>query len=291
MRLHSSLADFSLAELFLFIAQGRKTCRLIVCNLSSAHASTTRSRYYSIWFRHGCVVAASNCLNGQGLLRKIKLRKWLHPQLLDQFCTQQSQTPLGLRLKASGLLDTEHLNLLFASQLKHIQEMFEFRSGVFKLDKNLSAPTTEMTGLTLEAIEAALMALRSLKNWQTLADVLPDPNSAICTLSDNQPHVHLKDLERQILTFANSRMSLNNIATIINQPTTSLQQATFRLIIAGLVEEVYLMTPQPPLNHHPIDLNLLDCSHLAHQPSPSLELGNLSDSLFNNAVGYLKRKL
>jgi hypothetical protein len=86
-------------------------------------------------------------------------------------------------------------------------------------------------------------------------------------------------------------MSLNNIATIINQPTTSLQQATFRLIIAGLVEEVYLMTPQPPLNHHPIDLNLLDCSHLAHQPSPSLELGNLSDSLFNNAVGYLKRKL
>ncbi|MCX7597110.1 MAG: DUF4388 domain-containing protein [Fischerella sp.] len=292
MSLNSSLADFSLAELFQIIDQGRRSGCLIVCNLLNYNASAGQSRYYFIWFRQGCIVAASNCLDGRGLIGQIKQRKLVQPQVIDKFCSlAPKEIPLGLHLKTAGLLDAEHLNLLFASQLQQIRKLFEIQKGVFKLDSKAPIPRKEMTGLSLRAIEVALMALRTLKNWETLADALPDVSSAICSITQNKPHVHLKTLEWQVWEFANGNVSLGAIANQLNQSTALVQQAAFRLMIAGLVEEVPLATSTLELSDYPLDVNSVNSSSLANKKTQEPEMLNISASFLHNLVGYLKSNI
>jgi hypothetical protein len=174
MSLSSSFTHFSLAELFQLIDQGRKSGCLTVCTLPDLHTPKSKSQYFYIWIRHGRVVAASNRLNGQALIDKITRRGWVQPQVIKQLCTETTVTPVGLHLKNQGILNAEQLNLLFANQLQQIRELFEIQKGVFKLDSKAILPWSEMTGLSLRAMEVALMALRVLKNWDVLADVLPN---------------------------------------------------------------------------------------------------------------------
>lgn len=65
MSLSSSFTDFSLAELFQLIDQGRKSGCLTVCTLPDLHAPQSKSQYFHIWFRQGRVVTAANRLSGQ----------------------------------------------------------------------------------------------------------------------------------------------------------------------------------------------------------------------------------
>jgi hypothetical protein len=292
MSLHSSLTDFSLAELFQIIDQGRRSGCLVVCNLSDENASAAKSRYYFIWFRQGRIVAAANCLNGQGLIGKIRQRKWVQPQVIDTFCAiAQTGTPLGLHLKTAGMLNAEQLNLLFASQLQQIRGLFEIQKGVFKLDSKAAVPGKEMTGLSVRAIEVALMALRTLKNWDTLADALPDISSTICSITQNKPHLHLKALEWQVWEFANGTISLKAMASQLNQPTALVQQAAFRLMIAGLVEEVPLSASMLELNDYPLDVNGVNSSSLANTKFAEPEMLKINTSFLQNLFGYLKSNI
>ncbi|MCP6757483.1 MAG: DUF4388 domain-containing protein [Fischerella sp. CENA71] len=292
MSLHSFLTDFSLAELFQIVDQGRKSGCLIVCNLLYDPASAGQSRYYFVWFRKGCIVAAANCLNSEGLMNQIKQRNWVKPQIIDEYYAIAPATiPFGLHLKTAGILNAEQLNLLFAHQLRQIRELFEIQKGVFRLDSKVTIPGKEMTGLSLSAIEVALMALRTLKNWDVLADALPNINSAICSITQNKPDIHLKALEWQLWEFANGTISLGAIANHLNQPTSLVQQAAFRLKIAGLIEEIPLETSIPELNDYPLDVNSVDSSILLNQKSRQSEMTILSTSFLHNLVGYLKNKV
>ncbi len=244
MSLSSSFRDFSLAELFQLVDQGRKSGCLTVCTLPSTEGVHSKTHYYYIWFREGRIVAAAHRLDGKGLVSKLTERGWLNQHSLDKLSPPVSTgKPLGLNLKTEGVLTSEQLNLLFASQLYQVRDLFEIYKGIFKLDSKAALPWNEMTGLTLGALEVALMALRALKNWQVLADVLPEPGCGVQSLT-NRPQMRLHTFERQVWERA-SGISLEVIALQMNEPTIKVQQAAFRLRLAGLVEEVPLLTAIP----------------------------------------------
>ncbi|AKG22895.1 DUF4388 domain-containing protein [Calothrix sp. 336/3] len=289
MSLSSSFADFSLAELFQLIDLGRKSGCLTVCTLPDIHVANSKAYYYYIWFCRGRLIAATHRLNGQDLVGKIHQRGWMETQLMEDFLTNQfiPDTPLGLQLKVEGLLNAEQLNLLFASQLYQIKELFEIQKGVFKLDCKASLPWREMTGLNLQAREVALMALRILKNWATFAESLPEKQSRILGIHQNHPQIRLNPLEWQLWEFANGSMNLNDIATHIQQPITVVQQAAFRLIIAGLVEEI---PPNSfPLEDYPlnVDVRKFSDSALSHQSAVGAKI-KISNLYLQNLVGFLK---
>ncbi|MBA3922343.1 MAG: DUF4388 domain-containing protein [Nostocaceae cyanobacterium] len=75
MSLSSSFRDFSLAELFQLVDQGRKSGCLTVCTLPSAEVADSKTHYYYIWFREGRIVAAAHRLDGKGLV-SITERGW-----------------------------------------------------------------------------------------------------------------------------------------------------------------------------------------------------------------------
>ena len=289
MSLSSSFTDFSLAELFLLIEQGRKSGCLSVCTLPDLHITGSKSQHYYIWFRQGRVVAAANRLNGHGLITKIAQRGWGNKEEIEKlFDGASAVTPLGLHLKTQGLLGAEQLNLLFASQLQQVRELFEIQKGVFKLETKAVVPVREMTGLSLRATEVALMALRILKNWEVLADALPDSGSAIKSITKTKPEQRLNPFEWQVWEFASGRISLFAIASRLNQPTALVQQAAFRLMLAGLVEEVPQAIFGVEIAEYPLDENLVSCSTSRTKISQEAGTMKVSSSFLQNLVGYLR---
>ncbi|MGH2413578.1 MAG: DUF4388 domain-containing protein [Brasilonema sp.] len=290
MSISSSFTDFSLAELFQLIDQGRKSGCLTVCTLPDLQTPGSKSHYYYIWFRQGCVVAAANRLNGQGLLQNVIQRGWVSQQVIEQVCTKTSlATPLGLLLKTQGILSAEQLNLLFASQLQQVRELFEIQKGVFKLDSKATLPLEEMTGLSLKTMEVALMAVRALKNWKVLAEVLPSASSGIRSLTNDKPQIHLNTLEWQVWELANGSISLSVITSQLNQPIAIVQQAAFRLILVGLVKEVSLVESTLNLKESPMPFsNSVNSSAFGFKQSKHPEMPRISTSFLENLVGFLK---
>jgi Domain of unknown function (DUF4388) len=285
MTLSSSFTDFSLAELFQLIDRGRKSGCLTVCTLPNIKILGSKSQYYYIWFRQGRVVAAANKLNHQGLIEKINQRGLVKGQNIENLCElAKGDIPLGLHLKTQGVLSAEQLNLLFASQLQQVRQLFEIQKGVFKLDSKAELPASEMTGLSLRAIEVTLMTLRILKNWAALADALPDKHSAIESIAQGKPQVHLHPLEWQVWEFANGSATLNAIASQLNQPVAIIQQVAFRLMLACLVEEVPFIPPSPLLNDYSINASLT-----ARKTEAARSL-KISNAFLQNLVGFLRSK-
>ncbi len=291
MSLSSSFTDFSLAELFQLIDQGRKSGCLTVCTLPDLHAPSSKSYYFYMWFKQGRIVAAAHQLNGQGLIYKIVQRGLAKQQVIDNLLTQTTAAiPIGLHLKTQGLLSAEQLNLLFGSQLQQIRELFEIQKGVFKLDSKAALPWQEMTGISIKATEVALMALRALKNWKVLADVLPDARSAIQSTVSNKPQIHLNAFEWQLWEFANGSVDLATIASLLNQATISVQQAAFRLMLAGLVAEIPLIKSTLKLNDGKINCSVENHISMGATKSQELETRKVSTEFLQNLVGFLRSK-
>ncbi|MEP0869927.1 DUF4388 domain-containing protein [Trichocoleus desertorum AS-A10] len=290
MTLASSLTDFSLAELFRMIDQGRKSGRLTLLIAGDAPTSQAPVCRY-IWFRQGRVIAAADRLDGQGLISQITTRGWLSQRVIERLGNLAGgETPLGLTLKTQGALQAEQLNLLFSAQMQQIWSLFGIQTGRFDLDGKATLPSTEMTGLSLPAMEVALAGLRAMKDWTTLTDVLPEANSAIQSIIPGKPQFRLNPVESQIWEFASGSVSLNAIAKQLNQPVAKVQQAAFRLMLAGLVEELPLITAGSNVKGPPIVLDPIEQFPEEPKKTETAEKSKVSNSFLQNLVGFLRSK-
>ena len=291
MSLSSSFTDFSLPELFKVIEQGKKSGCLTVCTVPQLNNPESKSQYYYIWFRQGRIIAAANRLNGQGLISKITQKGWVSDEVIEKNSVAKSNgIPLGLNLKTQGLLGSDELKILFASQVQQVREVFEIHKGVFKFDSKAREPLREMTGLSLGGTEVAVMILRTLKNWEVLAHILPDAASGIENLTRKKPQFRLNNVDMNVWELANGKASLKVIANQLHQPTTKIQQAAFRLMIADLVEEVPVSTPISDFNDSPTEFNLVNHFNSGAKKTKESPTSKVSGSFLQNLVGFLRSK-
>lgn len=274
------LSEFSLAELFNFLEQGSKTGLLTLCTLSDAPPEDHENHY--IWFNQGRIVAAANRLDQHGLAYMIGQRGWLgeHTALrVAQTCDVTK--PIGLSLKTQGLLTVEQLKLLFYTQvMRQVCTLFALKDAWFQFDGKAPLPFAEMTGLNAPATEVTLAALRVLKDWSALANKLPEPTSAVMSIIEGKPQQKLNQTEWQLWEFAKGTLSLHAIAQQLQLPLEKMQQIAFRLITAGLVEEVPLVTALPASKPEPLPIE-----------SAATEAMTVSPSFLHNLVGFLKGKV
>lgn len=287
-----SLEEFSLAELFRMIDQGQRSGRLTLFAIPG-QTSELKS-FYRLWFRQGRIVSVADQLQGQGLFNLIVDRGWLYPSELEQFCNNcPADMPLGLALKTVGVLQSDQLNLLFKSQLQRIWKLFEIQMGRFTFDSKVTFPNLEMTGVSLPAMEVALVGLRYLKNWQDLAHALPDIDSGIESCIIGKPHLHLNSLEWQVWEFADGSTSLELIAAHIQETVTNIQRVAYRLMMAGLVEEVPVLYSAADsalfADRSSLDQRVSEIQTVQDRPqsNPSPQV---SESLLHNLVGFLRSK-
>lgn len=189
-----SFSDFSLPEILQFIEQGRKSGLLTVRALSEL--PTSKSRVHYIWVEQGCIVAAANRLDGQGLVSLIEQRQWVSDRViykLAQLCP--TDKPLGKYLFDQGVLQAEQLKQLFLTQVRQqVCTLFNLQDGEFQFEQNVSVPTLELTGLSISAgipillaTSLDILALRSDEYPSGIAaKVFPRPSS----YSGKTPETH-----------------------------------------------------------------------------------------------------
>lgn len=279
MTITGSLTDLSLPEIFHLIEKGQKT-GLLTLRASPDTQATPLVHY--IWVHKGRIIAAANQLDDQGLVSLIKQHQWVSDRVvakLVEWCCPSGK-PLGSCLKNHGVLQTEQLRQLFQVQvLQQVCALFQLPDAEFKFDQKVPIPRREMTGLSVPATEATLMGLRSLRNWEALADKLPDPNGGLVSTIVGQSRYRLDSLEWQIWGYAKGTVSLKAIARELRLPVEKVQQIAFQLITIGLAEEAPLFVGNLPTQA---------VEPLPAQLTEDTETENLSQSFVQNLVSFLR---
>jgi len=284
MAISGYLSEFSLPEIFQLLEQGDKTGRLSIQVQTQAHHSLQKGHTCHIWFKQGQIVAASDRLDGQGLLSMIQQRGWISARAvarITEVCAVNQ--PAGLCLKAQGLLEAEQLKLLFSQQvLQQVCRLFEVEDGQFQFDGKAALPSGEMTGLTAPPKEVTLAGLRVLRDWTMLQSKFPEITSGLLSIVTGKPSLHLNQLEWQIWEFANGSAPLQEIAKRLQLPIEKIQQVAFRLMVVGLAEEVPLVV-EMPLQKTNLEMEMLDVAERS-----SVSSNTVSQSFLQNLVGFLK---
>jgi Domain of unknown function (DUF4388) len=262
MPLKSSFSDFSVAECFRLIDQGRKTGRLSISYLE-VNSDQKAKQYF--WFREGQFIATSNTLDGTNLASEIVRRNWMSQRVVEKLINLSKEgRPLGLNLKLMGALRSEQIASLFGFQLKQLLPILETSEGEYQLDSQIPFPYSEMTGLSIRAIEVAVETLRQVRHWKALEEMLPKSSSAIQRWNMGEQTLRLTQIEMKILDYADGRKSLTQISRLLGYEMNVTLHVAFRLMIANLVDEV------PPLPGYAIVSD--------HSTSESIEQPQFSKS-------------
>lgn len=249
--LKSYLSDFCLGELLHFLEQRRKSGRLLLHpteKQQTAPSSATSEPEWCLFFNDGKIVAVTHSSNPKGLQQFIESRGWLRGTSLERLLQVRPLTsPLGIYLKEQGILTSEDLQLLFKQQvLTPILRLFALKDGWFEFSPSISLPLMEMTGLRASPLRIALTGLRLLEDWTPLLDKLPLATSTLVSAIEGHPPYDLDPQEWQIWEHVNSNLTLADIAEYLSVAVLEVQKASFRLIVAGLVEEVPKISQEDP---------------------------------------------
>jgi hypothetical protein len=304
MSISGTLETFSLPEIFRLIDSGAKSGRLIFQSLPTP--TNPESQLYYLWFEKGRLVAISDRLNPQSLMTQIIAQGWLAKDITSIDCSNPPNKSLGFHLKNLKLLTAAQLRTLFLLHLDIVYQLFEISAAWFQFDEISehskaaslqTMPWLNMTGESIRATEVVLNALRSQKNWQIFAEHLPEDGYALQKLV-SRPEWQLLPLESQIWELANGRVSLGAIANKINYSFPPVQRAAFRLIMAGLADEIP-MANSPFSSVKPSQPNLSSSSRqtVTHSlpqtvtEDRSSKKSGVSFSLLQNLLSFLRKKL
>jgi hypothetical protein len=247
-----SLETFSLPELFRLIDSGGKTGQLIIQPPLNQQSLDLNPNYepptYHLWFHKGrLITTVSYGLRHECLVSLIKNRGWLSNRVIEKLAEVcPAEVPLGNYLSKMKVLETEKLKLLFQLQLHQVYQLFNLNSGQFRLEvfspeklSSASMPWLDMTGVSMQASQVNLLALRIMRNWSSFAHKLPEKNSALQQLI-RQPKFRLTTIEQAVWQMAQSNMSLEQLAQFRTISLLEVRKAAFCLMMARLVEEIPL---------------------------------------------------
>jgi hypothetical protein len=283
MAIAGRLATISLAEVFQILDRGQKTGLLTI-------QPTPDIKPYYIWLNQGRIVATAHRLDQTGLIDMLIQRQWVNDtvaaQLKNLKPSQLSSLdkPLGSFLQAKGILQAEQLKLLFHAQvLQRICSLFKAIDGDFQFDAAALAPNAEMTGLSISTAEATLLGLRVLKDWQPLAMQLPQPQMALRKPPLSTLNIQLDSIERYLWEQAQGNLSLQEISSRITRSLDLVQQAGFRLVAVGLVEEVTVESVYKTVEAAPQEA-IKQTTVEASEQQP------VTRSFLKNLLGFLRSK-
>jgi Domain of unknown function (DUF4388) len=286
MSLAGYLSEYSLAEIFHFVQEGNKSGLLSIEPERGSIRSLSDTYYLSFQGGRIMSVANSSGIQDRGLLKMMEQRRWLKPEKAAQIETQMHllRQPLGTYLKSVNLINTEQLTLMFNSQVVATAcKLFEIHHGQFKFDPQAPLSYAEMTGLSLNAKEVALLGMRMLKDWSGLSAKLPDPESALQRLSSEPNGLRLDSQEFKVWNLCLGELSISKIAKQLGLDSTTVQQIGFRLSSIGLVHEV-AAEPMQPARNQDVETPPPVCVGGGNATVP------VSASFLSNLMGFLKKK-
>ncbi|MBD2102988.1 DUF4388 domain-containing protein [Leptolyngbya sp. FACHB-261] len=288
MALSGSLADFSLPELLQLVDQGHKTGLLTIQPMLDSlldFRASTQLQVHKIWLYQGRIVAVEVASEVPPLTDLLAQRGWISDRSIEKLGARCAvNSPLGLCLKSQGALQADQLTALFKLQLRQgVYKLFQVPDGRFCLETSTALNYSLMTGLSIRAGEAALNGLRWVQDWAMLEAKLPAPTSTLRSVG--KPNLKLEALEWQVWEFADSSHTIEAIAAQLNTSLAKLQQAAFRLMAVGLVDEIPTAMAEPVLNTiEPLPA----VTPAARTAEPNSGSPAPSNAFLSSLVGFLK---
>ena len=293
MALTGYLADYSLAEILQFIQQGSKT-GLLSISIEPNPAENVVGIYEYTWFQNGRVVAHAKDLSSFGLISMLEKRNWIGAETSANLRVQSKtlMAPLGLHLKSINLVDVEQLRILFHAQvLQAVCALFKLPNAKFHFDDRASVANikSEMTGMSVTAVEVSLLGMRSLKDWAYLERKLPAPEFGLQRLQEALPEYKLDTQETQMFMAADGKGSISELATEIGISVRKAQEIAFRLTAVSLLKEIALDSPSLEQSLRPTP-TLANSISVGSAITASNNKPKVSNSFLNNLVGFLKKQ-
>ena len=269
MNLQGLTSEFSLPELFKFLQESQQTGRL---SMKPTKGSSPEGKSYFFWFEKGKLLAASNRLDGLGLLHILQARSLIQSSTLPRLLRQcPAKVALGQFLKDRNILTSKQLTSLFASQvLRHTCALLTATDVKFAFHESYPLSYLEMTGVSISPTDVTLPSLRVLKDWRTLTDKLPSPSSGLKLIGDSLAY-RLQTQEKNVLRLAQEGLSLSKISKALKLPEQDIQKTGFRLIFVGLVKEVPLTQFAKPVQ------------------LPKRRITKISEAFLGRLSGYLQK--
>jgi hypothetical protein len=281
--LRGRLSEYSLAEIFRFLEEGRKTGTLII-DRELQLVSAEQARHY-IGFQHGKVVSYCQDLNQLELINTLVLMKYIDGDIAKTFHQQSKYMfkPLGGQLQSQGVLTDSQIEKLFSTQvIQPITKLFGVMEAEFSFDETISPLSVEMTGLQLLPAELTLRSLRILDNWQHLQAKLPDAEHGLQQVRPGLLLYNLEMIEMELWKSANGQLAIGQLAKKLALPLLELQKTAFYMVAAGILKEVSIDRLSLP----PMELP----SAAASQPRPRANRSPVSKKFLTNLVGFLKQQ-
>lgn len=271
MLLQGQTSEFSLPELFKLLKDSQQTGRL---SLKSLSTTGLEGDPHYFWFEQGNLVAASQRLDGLGLLTLLRQRSLLQSSTLPQLLRQcPPKLALGSFLQQKAVLTTKQLQSFFAHQvLRNTCRMIQVSNVRFAFYPGYPFPYLEMTGIKIHATDITLPSLRMIKDWGTLMDKLPGLDSGLKPGQGNVPLYRLNSDERRVLQLASSGNSLGDIAIQMRASKLAVQKIGFRLIFVGMAVELPMVY-------------VAKAKVRSHRPAPS----KVSDAFLSKLSSYLQK--
>lgn len=289
MLVHGYLSQYSLAEIFNLIQEGKKNGVLSIeptyglTDPAIAEESKLEIPCYYVSFQGGRVMSIFYGLEyeNQDLLAMIVERQWIPLDQLKELKKKLNGVimPWGLQLKVWEIISVEQLRLLFDIQaISKLSQIFGIYEGKFRFNPSAELNYPEMTGLSLSARNAVLLGLRGLKDWSGLTNKLPAPESGLQKFSSELQGSILENDEQLVWQLALGKMSMLKIAAQLNLEIDKVRQIGFRLCSIGLIHEVAVESLPPIEMAKPVCVG---------GGNPSIQV---STAFLSKLIGFLKQK-
>jgi hypothetical protein len=100
-----------------------------------------------------------------------------------------------------------------------------------------------MTGINIPATDVTLPGLRNLSNWSALESKLPQTTSGLLGMVEGELPIQLNAKESKVWEFANGMVPIADIAKKLDLSIELARRTAFCLTVAGLAEEVPMLSP------------------------------------------------
>ena len=214
--------------------------------------STPERQTVYVWIYQGKITTViSNQCSLKFLLMK---HNFLSKKIIDIIAQNSYKStissnprPLGYELEKIHGISSSKINFLFEEQIKFLKSIINFKlSCKFELVEQKSHfPLDEMTGVNQAIDNFLLDILRNNLNWQEGQNNYP--YEGLC-LKENYPdkfsikQSKLSELEKQIMSYADEKSALSDIAQQLKIPLKDVQRVAFILNFLGFVD--YALSPQ-----------------------------------------------
>jgi DNA-binding MarR family transcriptional regulator len=200
------------------------------------------------------------------------------------------EEPLGTYLSKKELVSPQQLTQVFRQQLQQVlYPLFTLTTGQFRFASNVPIPFEEITGLSKDAIEVAIEALRFIEDTREDYEHLPQPDGSFVRTAKDLPTLNLSPNEWSVLERINPDIAVCEIAAQLLLDLLEVRKICARLEKVGLIQPLTAASAKTSLASS-VPTGKSQVTEFANSNASPQVAEKINLTLFNRLTAVLRSK-